>query len=309
MFNNDKGQGITAKDDLKFWLSAFIVDRRSQGARPGTLSYYQVKFRLFTKFIEKNNIQKVQDITPNDLRNFLIELEQEGHNKGGILAAFRAVKAFLRFYEEELEPENWKNPIYKIKPPRPDDEPLDPVEVGTVKKLLDTCGKNMVGLRDASILTFLLDTGLRAQELLDLNINDIDLLTGQVIVRRGKGGKSRSVFLAKTARKNLRRYLNSRGEDDSKALFVTDERERLTYFGLRSMVRRRSELANLVRPPSLHSFRRSFTINSLRNGADLLTLQILLGHSSLAVIQRYAKQNEEDLIRVHSKTSPVDNML
>lgn len=313
MFNNNQGQGTSPKTDLDFWVSAFTLDRQSRGFSPGTLAYYKVKFKRFSIFTEEHKITRVQDITANDLRTFLIELEEEGHNKGGVIAIWRAIKAFLRFYEEELDLDDWKNPVYKVRPKPPNNEPLDPVEIDVVRKLLATCEKTLVGRRDASILTFLMDTGVRASELVSLDRDDVNLVTGAVFVRHGKGDKGRNVFLAKTARRYLRRYLNARGEDASKALFVTDKedqgRDRLTYFGLRSMIRRRSGLANLEKPPSLHSFRRSFVINSIRNGADLLTLQHLLGHSTLKVIERYAKILEDDLMRVHSKTSPVDKML
>jgi len=92
------------------------------------------------------------------------------------------------------------------------------------------------------------------------------------------------------------------------ALWQTGQRTRLTYSGLRQIMRKRAKRAGIA-APSLHSFRRAFAINSLRNGIDIISLQRILGHSDLSVIQRYLAQTTDDLAKAHSATSPVDKML
>jgi integrase/recombinase XerD len=100
-----------------------------------------------------------------------------------------------------------------------------------------------------------------------------------------------------------------RGELPAEApLFATDEGQRLTYPGLRSIIRRRAVMAGIP-APMLHAFRRGFALDSLRNGADIYSLQRMMGHSSLVVLQRYLKQTQGDLQQVHQRSGPVDHLL
>jgi integrase/recombinase XerD len=198
----------------------------------------------------------------------------------------------------------WRNPINKVKPPRVDIEPLEPVPMEVIKAMLATCGNNFTGRRDRSIILFLLDTGVRAGELLALDRQDVDPLQGDVLIRKSKSRKPRTVFIGRTARKALRVYLKIR-EDAARALFVSDEGERLQKDGLRQIMVRRSKRAQ-VQTPSLHSFRRAFALAMLRTGVDLLTISRLLGHSDLSLLNRYIRQNADDL---RNTPSPVDGLL
>ncbi|MCD4673813.1 MAG: phage integrase N-terminal SAM-like domain-containing protein [Anaerolineaceae bacterium] len=114
---------------------AFFVDRRAQAVSQGTITFYQKKLKRFITFCESRAVTQIPELTPNDIRLYLLQLQEEGHNPGGVHAYYRALRAFLLWYEDEFEPENWKNPIRKVKAPRVPIEPLDPVELSTVKKL------------------------------------------------------------------------------------------------------------------------------------------------------------------------------
>jgi len=114
------------------------------------------------------------------------------------------------------------------------------------------------------------------------------------------------VFLGERGRRAVRRYLKQRRVGPG-PLFQRDSGGSLKYPGLRQIVRRCADRAGIAEPP-LHSFRRAFTINMLRNGADLLTIQRLLGHASMVLIAKYAKQVTDDLRRAHAQASPVDRM-
>jgi len=129
------------------------------------------------------------------LREYLLEFEIEGHNPGGCHAAYRTVKTFLRWWENEVEPKDWTNPIRKVKAPKMSIEPLDPVDIEAVKGMMEVCPNNLTGLRDKAMMLFLLDTGVRASELVAINLEDVDPSTGEVLVRVGKGRKPRTVFM------------------------------------------------------------------------------------------------------------------
>jgi len=301
MYQCQLEQRITQDDYIITWLDGFLIDRKSQNLSTGTIGFYREKLNRFVSYADSQLIKHIGDITPDTIRQYLIYLESTGHNAGGIHAHYRSLKAFLLWYEDEMEPDNWRNPIRKVKPPRVDIEPLQGVETETFQKLLGVCKKS----RDYALLCLLFDTGCRAQEVLDIRIENINAVTGQIVIQRGKGGKPRIVFLGKTSRKAVRKYLNNRIEN-SRYLFVTNGGEKLTYTGLRQIIIRLAKKAG-IEPPSLHSFRRGFCLEMLRNGTDIFTLQALMGHSSLSVLQRYLKITPEDLHNSHIKSSPVDN--
>jgi integrase/recombinase XerD len=290
---------------LETWLEGFLVDRKAQNLARGTLTYYRKKLRLFADYCEGQVITDVMQVTPDVLRRYLLWLEETGHNPGGVHACYRAVRAFFLWFWAEVEPAH-KNPISKVKAPRMAQEPLDPVDTDTIRALLNTCKTDFQGVRDRAVMLTLLDTGARAQELLDLNLDDLDQVTGAVDVRQGKGRKPRTVYIGQKTRKAVRNYLKAR-KDTASALWVTEGGERLTYWGLRSIVTRRAKLAK-VKPPSLHAFRRAFAIAMLRAGVDVYSLQELMGHADLQVLRRYLKQTNDDLRRAHKMGSPVDGM-
>ena len=154
----------------------------------------------------------------------------------------------------------------------------------------------------------LLDTGARANELLDVNLDDVNQARGDILIRQGKGSKPRQVYLGKFSRRALRKYLKHRNDNNS-ALWVSDPRygsERLKYDGLRAVLRRRASEAKVVEP-SPHDFRRAFALSMLRNGTDLYTLAKLMGHEGITVLQRYLKQTYQDTEAAHRRAGPVDN--
>jgi site-specific recombinase XerD len=154
----------------------------------------------------------------------------------------------------------------------------------------------------------LLDTGARAQEFLNLNLEDLELASGSVLIRQGKGRKPRLVFLGRKAIRAVRAYFRFR-QDTSHALWVSVHGERLTCTGLRLLLRRRAVAAELKEIPSPHDFRRAFALVMLRNGVDVFTLQKLMGHSDLQVLRRYLAQTDQDVQIAHMRGSPVDNNL
>ena len=134
-------------------------------------------------------------ITPALIRQYLFSLEDR-HNPGGIHGYYRTLRTFLYWWEEETEPEGWRNPIRKVKAPKLAAQPLEGVDVEAVRALAKGAT-----VRDTAILYALMDTGARAREFLDLNLSDVNQATGEILIRSGKGRKPRYVFIGRTARK------------------------------------------------------------------------------------------------------------
>ncbi len=296
-------------DYLVSWLEAFMIDRKSAGLADGSLRFYRQKLKLLADFCDAQAVQTINQITPSFLRQYLLVLEETGHNAGGRHGAFRAMRAFFLWYEEEVEPEGWSNPIRKVKAPKVPIEPLEPVSFETVAQLVKTCPRgSFTGDRDIAIFLCLLDTGARAREFLNINLEDVNQARGDILIRQGKGNKPRTVYIGKQSKRALRRYLASRN-DRCPALWVTHSRygsDRLSYDGFREVFSRRAKEAH-VEEPSPHDFRRAFALSMHRNGTDIFTLAKLMGHEGISVLQRYLKQTNLDTEEAHRRAGPVDN--
>jgi len=298
---------IFAQDDYLFtWAEAFLIDRKAQNMSKGTLEFYKKKIKYFNDYCETQAVTQITQITPNLIREFLLDLENKGHNPGGIHAVYRTVKTFLRWWENEVEPENWKNPINKVKPPKVNVELLEPANIEDVHGMIETCDDNLTGKRDRALMLFLLDTGARASELISISLENINLITGDVTIKQGKGRKDRQVYLGSKTRKAVRAYMKLRS-DSSDALWITGEGERLTYWGLRMIMKRRADKAK-VNPPQIHAFRRWFALTCLRTGMNIYSLRELMGHADLQVLKRYLKQTDHDIKEAHQRASPVDSI-
>lgn len=302
---------VRTDDLIQPWMESFIMDRKIQNMSKGTIGFYTSKLKVFIEFCELVDIIYIHQITANTIRQYLVWLQDRGHNPGGIHTFYRSLKTFLLWWEEETDQENYKNPIKKVKAPKLAIEPLEPVSIDVIDKMINTCkGNSLVTLRDKAIMLMLLDTGARASELCAINLEDIDPVIGTCLIRQGKGRKPRSVFLGKKTRKVLRAYLKVRNAnvdlEGQEALWVTRGGDKMEYWCLNEIMKRRAKMAN-VEKPELHGFRRAFALNFLRNGGDVYTLQKLMGHADLQVMRRYLAQTTGDLQIAHNKFSPVDN--
>ncbi|HLF73689.1 MAG TPA: tyrosine-type recombinase/integrase [Anaerolineales bacterium] len=310
MFVSQVAQGLSLTllkgDDLEHLIQAFLETKRAENVSSGTLGLYRKKLNNFYNYCSTQGISQISQLQPATIREFMLYLKSKGNNDGGVHIHYRTLRTLCRWYEREFEPDDWKNPVSKVKAPKVAVEPLNPANVEDVQKMIDACNKDMVGRRNKAILMFLLDTGARASEMLSVTLNDIDLITGEVLIRQGKGRKARYCFLGEVARRSLRQYLKLRN-DTCKALWVTDDGEgALSYWGLKSDLRRLAEKAH-VPCPSVHSFRRFWALQMVQSGkTDLLTISRLGGWSSLHMLQRYAKQTKADLRQ--KAVSPLDNL-
>lgn len=276
----------------------FMIDRKSRGLSPGTLDYYKKKITGFIRYLSRQGIDSIDQITPHILREFLVYLDDTGHNRGGVLAYYKAIRAFMKWYQVEFDS---LNPMDKVKAPANHTQPLDPIPLQDINRLLSVCDT-----RDKTIILTLIDTGLRASELIALTKDNVNPITGIIQVVHGKGSKSRVVYVGRKTRQAIRKYLTIAPKSDY--LFCTDLGDPLTYWGLRDMVVRKAKKAE-IKPPSLHSFRRLFALTMLRNGVDIYSLQLLMGHADLQVLQRYLKLTNQDTMAAHIKGSPVDKLI
>ena len=177
----------------------------------------------------------------------------------------------------------------------------------TIDKLLSTAATK----RDYALVLFLLDTGSRAAECCNLDAGDIDLSTGAVNIRMGKGRKNRVVYVGAKTRKALLRYwreaYSGYPQPKDPAWLGVDHRSRLEYEGLRTAIRRLSHNAGVKVTP--HAFRRTFAIWSLRAGMDIYSLQRIMGHEDLQMLRQYLDIDDNDTAVAHERFGAVDTIL
>lgn len=295
-------------------VEGFILSANAEGMSERTLELYKAQLARFTSWLDDAEIEAIQ---AHDLRRFLVWLRDDYRSPYGkqvsrksVYNNWTAIRSFFKWaWKDGLVGEN---PCIEIPPPRFSSTQPDPFTEKEVKLLLKACTRpntyDMLRERNYALIVFLLDTGVRSGELCALRIAHLDLASGRVVVKHGKGGKERFIYLGKTGRKALWRYLAEREdrEDPASPVFLSFQNRPLTVNGITDLLTNLGEAAK-VADCHAHRFRHTFAINFLRNGGDVFTLQRLLGHSSLDMVKRYVKLAEVDAEQAHKRASPADN--
>lgn len=284
-------------------FDAFLLAKEAEGLSPKSVAWYETEsIRILPELFSGT----LADITPTIIREQLLALSTH-RNPGGVHAVYRAAKAWLNWTWREFELDDiLPNPIRKVRMPAPRIEPIVGISLKEVRKLLAVASRYPT--RDKALLLCLLDTAARAAEFVSFDWADVDLLTGRVLIRRGKGGKARSTFIGARSRRALRAWKREQQPpDDEYPLWTSEREDRLTVSGLREIIRRKARAAGLKDVPSAHDFRRAGLKAIIANSADVITASRLAGHTDVRVTQRYDAQNEADLQRVFARASPVDN--
>jgi integrase/recombinase XerD len=311
----------------------FLQQKTAEGLSPSTLLSYQ---HLLAVWSSQMGDVPINRIKTRNLRDFFVWLRTEytprrfsGSTQPlapkSIRNTWIALSAFFTWATTGFK---FDNPMQGIPPPKFEDVPIEPFskeQMESLLKSIEFCKlantdrrkkftmRGMTANRDRAMLLILLDTGLRASEFSSLMVGDVDQKTVRVQVKHGslggaKGGKGRVVYLGKVARGALWRYLVERedGEDPNAPLFATRTGRPMNKTALRLMLVDLGKKANVDKCHP-HRLRHTFAITYLRSGGDLFTLQALLGHSTLEMVQHYARVAEIDVAQVHRRASPADN--
>ena len=261
-------------------------------------------------FFSQLQIKQVSDITEERIREFRMWLNRQPGTTGSMkrrtqnyyLIAIRAFLKFLRKREVEcVSPE-------RIELAKLPERSLDLISPTELERLLESAkGTEERALRDRAILELLFSTGLRVSELCSLD-SDIDLSRDELSVR-GKGDKVRVVFLSPAAKDSIRAYLAKR-KDMEEALFVNASAigkenkakpSRLTPRAIQMMIKTYAAKAGITKKVTPHVLRHSFATDLLSNGADIRSVQALLGHASINTTQIYTHVTDAHLREVHKK--------
>lgn len=294
-------------DDLRSLKTRFLeYVEIEKGRSPKTSENYD---HYISTFLDQTKLTSPAGITESVVREFRMWLNRQPGTVGTMKRKTQnyyliALRAFLKYLRKtnvkSLDPE-------RIELAKVGARDLDLITADELNRLLKApVGDSLQALRDRAILELFFSTGLRVSELCSLNA-DIDLSRDEFSVR-GKGDKVRVVFLSPSAKSAVAAYLKKRG-DMSEALFVSYgkgfakgkamDKSRITPRSVELLVKRYATKAGITRKVTPHVIRHSFATDLLENGADLRSVQALLGHANIATTQVYTHVTDKHLREVH----------
>lgn len=265
-----------------------------------TITNYKLDLDDFEKFLGETPLEKVDYLI---LRKYLAALKEKNLSSRSVGRHLSTLRTFFRFLIREGYLKN--NPISSISSPKQDKHLPQFLTEEEVTKLIDAVKLDGTsGYRDKAIMETFYSTGIRVSELSGLNIDDVDHIGGVAQVL-GKGRKERLVPIGEHALKAIRSYLDKREKSkDEQALFLNKNGRRITTRGIRGIVDKYIRLASLKHGVSCHTLRHSFATHLLNHGADLRSVQELLGHVNLSTTQIYTHLTTEKLKSVYDKAHP-----
>ncbi len=270
-----------------------------------------------SRFLEITGTASCKDITPPLIRRYKLALSRLTDANGAALKKSTinyhliALRSFLRYLirQENLD----VLPPDRIELLKSDEVKINVLDDDQLARLLDQPQMQKIqGLRDRAILELLFSAGLRVAELRSLNVAEINFKSGEISIL-GKGKRVRVVFISKKAEWALKAYL-ARRADEYRPLFIRfkggppsdhkGENLRLTARSIQKMVKLYARKAGLATEPTPHTLRHTFATDLLRAGADLRSVQEMLGHKNVATTQRYTHVTNPQLKAIHRKYHP-----
>src|SRR5882724_6236922 len=288
-------------------IQRFVLYLRAErNASSHTLRAYQHDLKSYNAFLTEKYPRLGLDRSHRLIvRDYLAHLHEANAKRPTVLRAVAVLRAFYKFLmQEELTAQT---PFAGLPMPKREKRLPRYLPEEEMNRLLDVPGRSAraSSVRDSALMELLYSSGLRIQELCQLNAEDIDLWGGMVRVF-GKGGRERMVPVGEKALSRIHRYLEGRPTKGQRSspLFLNPRGGRLSDRGARLIVSRWVREASVQQKVSPHSFRHSFATHLLDRGCDLKAVQEMLGHRNLATTQTYTHVTAEHLKKVYEKSHP-----
>ncbi|MCX5907191.1 MAG: tyrosine recombinase XerD [Deltaproteobacteria bacterium] len=276
-------------ESLDYWNDRFLEHISvEKGLSRNTLEAYARDMKTFSSFLLDQGIQGIGNHSPEYLMNFVKHLRGRGLSPRSVARTLSTLKGFYKFLM--LEKAIASNPLQKIRTPKTIPRLPSVLNIAEVEELLRQPDLSAgLGIRDRAMLELLYATGLRVSELVDLSLNDVNLEVGYLRTK-GKGSKERIVPIGAAAVRALKGYL--------------DGPRRITRQGFWKILRKHAQTAGIRKRITPHTLRHSFATHLLERGADLRSVQIMLGHADIATTQIYTQVSREHLKQLHQKFHP-----
>jgi integrase/recombinase XerD len=286
------------------YLNYLLVEK---GLARKTIESYSSDLRRFLNFIREKGISEIVDCDTQDILQYLIHLRQEGLGASSRARHLVSLRGFFKFllHEKVID----QNPAKVVDLPKKTLRLPNVLSPRDVQKLLDTPdAKTPKGVRDAAMLELIYAAGLRVSELTGLKVRDINM-DGCFVRVFGKGSKERVVPFGSYARQKIDLYLQQARNDLLKGqvspyLFIGRPGKPMTRQGFWKLLDRCARKAGIRKKITPHTLRHSFATHLLEGGADLRSVQIMLGHVDIATTQIYTHVAQSHLKKMHAKFHP-----
>ena len=291
---------------IERFLRYLNVERNSSEL---TVKSYREDLSVLIDYFEqtRGTLPHPASITPLDLRGYVAALHEAGYAKTSVARRLASLRSFFRFAQREGICET--NPAKPLRNPRPERKLPHFLTSKQIGKLLNAPPRSdAMGLRDRAMLETLYSAGLRVSELVGINLDDLDLEDGLVRVR-GKGKRERLAPLGSYAIRAINAWLMKRknkpgSKASDNAVFLNRFGNRLTTRSVARMLEKYLKLTGLDLRTSPHTLRHSFATHLLNGGADIRSVQELLGHKSLVTTQIYTHVSTAGLKAAYEKAHP-----
>lgn len=282
--------------EIDVWRRQFLEHLEIEKGR--SLKTVENYDRYLTDFFTFSKINTVKQIDDDRIREWRLALNRRGLKKNTQNYHLIALRTFLKHLSwrgvDSLAPN-------RIELAKTGARELDLISTTELGRLLNAPnGKDEKSLRDKAILELFFSTGLRVSELCSLDRDSFDLKQDEFSVR-GKGEKVRLVFLSPAAREALQNYLTKRQDLTGEALFVNKDGDRLTPRSVERLIKIYALKAGISKKVTPHIIRHSFATDLLQNGADIRSVQALLGHANIATTQIYTHVTDKHLREIHKR--------
>ncbi len=282
--------------NLRSFLNYLLVDK---GLSNNTVKAYEADISSFFQWLDNEDL-KYKNLQEDHINQYISFLFQRKMRSSSVNRKISSIKSFYIFLVKRNFVKN--SPLNNLVTPKQEKYLPESMSEAEVDKLLNSPDvSNKIENRDKAMIEMLYATGMRISELVNLKITDVDMKRCVVKVF-GKGSKERLVPFGETALDSLKSYLNDREQSSSKEIFLSNRGKKMTRVAFWQRVKVYLIRENLKNSISPHTLRHAFATHLLNRGADLRSVQLLLGHSDLSTTQIYthiAKQRLSDVLKKH----------
>jgi len=293
---------------MERWIDSYLnYITVEKGLSVNTLDSYNGDLVRYANFLEGMGIDEIRETSKLEVMAYLLSLRKQGLSTKTVARSISVLRGFYRWLSDEGVLRG--NPLEDMESPRTTRSLPEVLSLDEVESLLNQPDpSNPIGMRDKAMLELLYATGLRVSELTNLVLNDINVEAGYLIVL-GKGARQRIVPMGQGALHWLRRYLEGPrkkllGNKRSRLAFVSQWGKGMTRQGFWKIMKKYTLMAGIRKKISPHTLRHSFASHLLEGGADLRSVQSLLGHVDITTTQIYTHVTRERLKRVHARYHP-----
>lgn len=271
-----------------------------------TLQSYRRDIEQYISYLREINLNNIKNTNKTTIITYLLHLKKKGRATSTISRNLASIRSFYQYLTKNKIVD--KDPTTELESPKVEKKLPQILSTKEVELLLEQpkC-VDLKGYRDKAMLELLYATGIRVSELISLDISDVNLQMG--FIRCNKGARERTIPIGSIAINALRQYIEKArnlmiSNNDEQALFVNVNGGRLTRQGFWKIIKQYKNQAKINKDITPHTLRHSFAAHLLENGADLRSIQEMLGHSDISSTQIYAQIAKNKIKEIYKKTHP-----